>query len=379
MPITALIWTSLIVTLVYAIWILALLRGWIKLDKITVASPAKQPKVSLIVAFRNEEEHLPALLASIALQRYPNKFVELILVDDHSGDRSQQVIQEFTIKNPYFSIKLLQLPLDQNGKKAALQLAYQKANNPIILCTDADCMLPNNWLQISVNAFHHHQTQMILGGVKIANSKGFLQYFQSLELLSLIGSGAGAKGLGQVMMSNGANIGFRREILKKIETERLKPETPSGDDLFLTSEVKRIYGQKAIHFIKNAEHFVSTYAEEKFSDLINQRVRWVSKSSNYTDAFLLSTSIIVLLENLMLPVLLLTSFFFSPLWPFLLLFWLVKSLVDFLFLYHISHFVSQKQLLKAFSLMAILYPFFISYTAIVGQFASFQWKDRKYS
>ena len=343
MLMTAFIWAGIIITWIYAIWITALYWGWSKLENIATESIQNQTKISLIVAFRNEERHLPALLESIAHQKYPKELLEILLIDDHSGDRSQQVIQEFAIKNPYFSLKLMHLPLGKNGKKAALQLAFQNANNPIILCT-----------------FHNNNTRMILGGVKIANSDNFMQHFQSLELLSLIGSGAGAKGLGRAIMSNGANIGFRKKILERIQIDNLKLETPSGDDIFLMSEVKRIYGEESIRFIKNEEHFVSTYAENKFSDMINQRIRWVSKSSNYTDAFLLSTSVVVMLENLMLPILFISSFLFSPLWPLLLTFWLVKSLVDFLFLYYISHFVSQKHLLRHFPLMTLIYPFFIN-------------------
>ena len=179
-------------------------------------------------------------------------------------------------------------------------------------------------------------------------------------------------------MSNGANLAFRKEVLKKIDADKLQTHTASGDDMFLMLEVKRVFGPTSILFLKNENHFVSTPAVKTWKDLLEQRIRWVSKSNHYKDGFLLASSWIIFLQNLALVLILLASLFYTPLFHTLIYIWILKALIDFAFLQNICKFSSQKKLLKLYPLMALIYPFFISYTAIIGQFASFSWKGRKY-
>ena len=56
------------------------------------AIPTK--KISVIVAFKNEEHNLVALIQSIDAQNYPKECFEVILVDDDSNDRSVPVVRE---------------------------------------------------------------------------------------------------------------------------------------------------------------------------------------------------------------------------------------------------------------------------------------------
>jgi len=369
---------AVVISILYFIWIILLVWGWFQLDPTDKNRIIDNKRISIIIAFRNEEKNLPHLLKTIAQQQYPKELYELILVDDHSTDQSLRLAQNFKTEHPNLQINILTNDKSSFGKKAALYKAYQHAQYPIIMNTDADCLLPQNWLMLSNKAFENKKIMMITGGVKIEQSQNLFQRFQALELLSLIGSGAGAIGIQQAILSNGANMGFRKEILSRLSLENLQSKTPSGDDIFILLKIKKVFGSKSIRFVKNPKHFVSTKAENNIPALINQRLRWVSKSSNYSDVFLLSTSILVLLENLFAVILIFSAIFYASLWPVLLLFFIIKIIADIIFLYEISSFVSQKYLLKNFPLIAILYPFFISYTAIAGQFSSFTWKGRKY-
>ncbi len=56
-------------------------------------------RLAVVVAFLNEEEYLPTLLASIAGQtRQPD---ELLLVDDGSTDASHEIVEAFVAEHPY--------------------------------------------------------------------------------------------------------------------------------------------------------------------------------------------------------------------------------------------------------------------------------------
>ena len=335
-------------------------------------------KISVVIAIRNESKNLAALLDSLLKQEYSFNLFEIIFIDDHSEDNSEEIILKFQAKNPDINISYTKLEENFTGKKAALRKAYQLVKNDIILTSDGDTIVPPQWIKLTAEAFEQKEIKMLLGGVKILEQDSFVGSFQALELLSLIGSGAGAAKLKHPMMSNGANLAFRKEVLKKIDTEKLQANTASGDDMFLMLEVKRVFGSASILFLKNEEHFVSTPAVRTWKELLEQRIRWVSKSSHYQDNFLLASSWIVFLQNLALVMILFASFFYTPLIHTLIYIWILKALIDFAFLQNICKFSSQMKLLKLYPLMALIYPFFISYTAIIGQFASFSWKGRKY-
>ncbi|NOR87873.1 MAG: glycosyltransferase, partial [Bacteroidales bacterium] len=361
-------------------WIFLLNYGWVKTEISEIKQEISQKKASIIVAIRNEEENLPKLLSSLSHQDYPYEQFEIIIIDDHSDDGSEEIIKKF--QKDHLSLQLYYYSLanysEIQGKKSALQLGYKKANHSIILLTDGDCHIGANWIKLTLQAFEDPKVKMVLGGVKTVRPKNLVQKFQSLELLSLIASGAGSVGINLPIMSNGANLSFKKEILNKIEISQLKPELASGDDIFLMMETKKAFGADTIRFLKNPDHFVTTQAEKSWKGLINQRIRWVSKSSGYADYFLLLTSLVVLFQNLILLVLLIASCFYPPLGFTLLKIWVLKFVVDFIFLRKICAFTSRTKLLRYYPLLALIYPFFISYTAIVGQFAGFSWKGRKY-
>lgn len=86
--------------------VLAVLIGWNVLRLLVAASNLKaaiqlQPSdeahtgsVSVCIPARNEEKNLPLLLADLSLQR---KLPERVMVvDDHSEDRTAEVVQNFT-------------------------------------------------------------------------------------------------------------------------------------------------------------------------------------------------------------------------------------------------------------------------------------------
>lgn len=376
---TIITYISCITTIVYIVWISRFYLAWRRLKETTIVQSKSTESISIIIAIRNEAENIEKLLISLLKQNYPKDFFEIIIVDDHSNDNSREIIELFKQNHNSIKLSFYQLDKRENGKKAALRFAYKKATKDILLFTDGDCYAPPLWLQYTALAFRDKEIKMLLGGVKIGRTHKAFQNFQSLELLSLIGSGAGAAALQNPIMSNGANMAIRSSSLKDIKLKNTKIQIASGDDVFLMLEIKKTFGAKAIRFVKNPNHFIETIAENSWKELINQRLRWVSKSGAYTDPFLITTSVIILATNLSILILLIASFFFLTLWKVLFMVWGLKALVDYFFLRNITTYVSQSKLLRHYPLVATIYPFFIVFTALIGQFTSFHWKERKYT
>src|SRR5208337_1727743 len=114
------------------------LRGATTLRANQFASPLESsPKVSIIVAARNEEDALAAALESMLALDYPD--YEIILVDDGSRDRTGLIADEWAGKpSAKGRLKVVHnktLPADWSGKVHALHLAANTASGEWILAT----------------------------------------------------------------------------------------------------------------------------------------------------------------------------------------------------------------------------------------------------
>lgn len=91
------------------------------------------PKLSIVVPARNEAHNLRRLLPSLQVIRYPGP-VELIVVDDQSGDGTGAIARELGAS----VIRIDDLPLGWLGKPHASHLGAQAATGEWLLFTDAD-------------------------------------------------------------------------------------------------------------------------------------------------------------------------------------------------------------------------------------------------
>ena len=129
--------------LIAAFWIFYGLRiaygavrlPWVK--DFAGAGDAECPHISLLFAARDEEEKLPAALASFAVIDYPE--LEIIAVDDRSTDATARILDEFAARHPRFRVvHVADLPAGWLGKPHALQKAYEVASGEWLIFTDAD-------------------------------------------------------------------------------------------------------------------------------------------------------------------------------------------------------------------------------------------------
>ena len=129
--------------LIAAFWIFCGLRvafGAASLPEIKNTPAAEDsdcPAISLIFAGRDEEEKLPAALATLAAVDYPQ--LEMIGVDDRSQDATARILDEFAAAHSRFrAIHVSELPSGWLGKPHALQKGYESSRGKWLLFTDAD-------------------------------------------------------------------------------------------------------------------------------------------------------------------------------------------------------------------------------------------------
>ncbi len=352
----------------YSVLMYVLITGWHKLK--TNEKDSTNPfhvSISVIIAARNEEENIAKLLHLIANQTYSKKLFELIVVDDASEDNTSVIIQSFCQK--YENFKSVSFK-NHKGKKTAIDFAVKNAQGKLIVQTDADCIPQNTWLENIVKAYKEEQAQMLIAPV-LMNYTNVFEALQALDFLSLMASGMGTAGFGKPIMNNAANLIFEKQAYLKLHNPNFK-EILSGDDTFLLLNFKKNNNKIAV--LKSLSATVYTFPEKTFKNFILQRKRWASKSKYYRDKDIIFTALTVFFINLYLLFSLIAALFnLKVLFIFAFLF-LFKSLLDFVFMFSVTHFFKQPALLKYFLPVQIFNMFFIPYITFSSLFSSGKWK-----
>ena len=364
------IWISICAGILYLALITLFLAGWERLKIFTTETKNLQIRLSVIVPMRNEENNIRQLLSDLEQQTYPSKYIEVIVVDDHSEDRSCQEAAKFLSD----SIRLLSLPEHKSGKKAALLMGIENSHGEVIVTTDADCRVPQTWLSTIANYFEIHSPSLLLSPV-CGFTSSFFDEIQQLEIVSLQGSTAGSAGIHHPVMSNGANLAFPKNIFQEICHLYDEKKIRSGDDIFLLHELKLKYPKK-IHFLKSKQAKVYTKLAPDLLSFLRQRKRWTSKARFYTDFDTIITALIVFGINATLFSTILYGIFSGHFLPFFVLIF-IKSTIDFLFLFRITRFFDQTRLMWWFPIVQSFYFLYICFTVFLAFFSPVAWKERK--
>lgn len=108
------------------------------------------PMVSVCVPARDEERGIAACLESLLAQDYPR--FEVIAVNDHSSDRTGELIRELAEKDSrLIALDGKDLPQGWLGKPFALHQAFQKSKGDILLFTDADPVFKPHALSTAIS------------------------------------------------------------------------------------------------------------------------------------------------------------------------------------------------------------------------------------
>ena len=379
---------TLLLLLPYLFLILYYSRGWKSLPSyISKAIPDQEalPFVSIIIAARNEERDIASCIDSINQQTYPKNKFELIIVNDHSTDRTAEVIQSIANEN----LQLINLQeFTQNKrlnsyKKKSIETALKYAKGELIITTDADCIVPKKWIETIVSYYKERQLVFIAAPVVFARAgaqdsfgKKLLVIFQSLDFMTLQGI-TGASVSGKVHnMCNGANLAYTKDAFTRVNGFEGIDNIASGDDMLLMNKIQQRFPDK-IDFLKSKEAIVETNAEETLYGFINQRIRWASKSDQYADTKITSVLILVYFLNAWLLILGIISLFSIQLFYLFVCAILLKALIELTFMIPVAKFFDRQKLLWYF---IPAQPFHILYTVIagwLGKFGNYKWKGRR--
>ncbi|MBO2522317.1 MAG: hypothetical protein CW336_00430 [Bacteroidetes bacterium] len=329
-------------------------------------------KVSVLIAARNEGKNIEKLLQSLYNQTFAKENFEVIVVDDHSDDETSEIAERFKVSHPDMNLKLLKAT--GSGKKQAISQALHAAENELVMVTDADCELPEKWIEKMLAYYIAKDLKMLLGPVLLTPADTLFEKLQVLEHMSLIASTAGSAAIGMPVMCNGANMMYDRKSALTVEADRTDMKIASGDDMFLMEQFIARYGSHSIGFFLNREVIVKTATMPNLKAFFRQRTRWTSKTKAYTNWKIIATALSVFLFNLSIVFFFVAGFFMPVFWCFYVLYVILKTLIDYPILRRITHFMKQYKLLRWMFPLEFIYPFYVVFTAFAGVFSNVKWK-----
>lgn len=363
-----------ILLLLYAILILFYYFHWKRVPVFTLDNlSADRPKVSVVIAARNEEDNLPLLLEDLKNQTYPVELYEVIVVNDFSTDGTASIIEKFSNN---FRMLLPACSPEQSGKKKAIATGVQHASGELIAVTDADCRLEPHWLSYLAHFYFSTSASFIAAPVQYQHNHSLLEILQALDFMTLQGITAASVSSGYANMANGANLAYAKNAFITVNGFDGIDNVATGDDMLLMEKIWKLDAMK-VRYLKSKEAIVKTAPMHNWKDFLMQRRRWASKTFVYDDFKITATLALVYLVNLLFFLLIIAAVINSHFWTLLLIYLIIKTLIELPFISSVASFYNEQNLIKYFF---PLQPIHITYTVLVGllsQFGKYEWKGRR--
>lgn len=233
------------------------------------------PKVSVLIAARNEEKHLPSLLQSLAKLDYPTDQLEILIADDQSEDQTAKIVADWV--GNFKNRKLISISSDQrshfqkNGKANALAILSEQASGEFYFFTDADCEVPGNWIQEGINCFDK-KTGLVIGITQV-KSRNLFQKMQEIDWWNTLGIVKVATDFNLPTTGLGNNMVISREAYNECGGFEKIPFSLT-EDLEISKAISKL-GFKIKHQV--SENFLlKTKAEKDLTSLLKQRKRWMA-------------------------------------------------------------------------------------------------------
>lgn len=230
------------------------------------------PGISIIICAKNAKDSLESNLAFFLDQEYP-KF-ELIVVDDHSTDRSLELLEKYS--KTKLGLRYFCNAKAHSGKKEALILGIQNAQYEWIALSDADCRPCSKlWLNRMVEGVNS-QTDIVIGYAPYEHAAGFLNKLIRLETclnsITLFSAALCSK----AYTATGRNLLYRKSIFDRKLIDR--SFVGGDDDLLVNARAT----SNNVSICLESESFIYSKAKRTLKDYFLQKWRHYGVSVKYS-------------------------------------------------------------------------------------------------
>lgn len=373
-------WWVFIAIFLYVLVLLLYYYGEKKMPLFSLNEKDSTTTFSVVIPFRNEANNLPDLLETIRHLNYPKSLYEIFLVNDASEDNSVEIITAWINENSLqANVQLIDASRSTiSPKKDAISTAVSIASYDWILTTDADCELPGYLLQAYDAFIQEKQPDFVAGPVVYRGNESFLQQYQVLDGLSLQAITMGSFGWKKPILCNGANMAYKRTTFIELNGFSGNNHIASGDDIFMLEKVAQKY-PKQVGYLKSNDAIVSTKTQRDWGGVLNQRIRWASKTGKQKSLLPKLIALLVLYTNLIVlvtPIVFITK----PLQygGIAIIAVLIKFSIDYFIIHNCAGVLKVKVPFFHFLVSFCVYPI-IFLVVLMGSFLhKYQWKGRSF-
>lgn len=214
-------------------------------------------KFSILVPAYNEEQSIASCLNSLISVVYDDK--EIIVIDDASTDRTVQAIEKLLYKG------VVLVRREKNGgRAAALNSGLQRAAGDVIITTDADTVVPSDWLQKFASCFEQQGVVAVGGAYQAYNKDKSLA--NATSILDQILNGVFRKSLVPNKLS-GVNSAILRKAL--LDLGGFNENSWWSEDSELGWKLKKIG-----RVIYDSGNVVNTQYPETWQDIWKRKFYW---------------------------------------------------------------------------------------------------------
>ena len=325
------------------------------------------PKISIFIAARNEENNILDLLHSLEKLTYPKEQLQILIGNDGSTDRTEEIIREFIIKKSkrrtaHYQIFNIEKQVGElKGKANVLAQLAHFATGKYFFFTDADVEVPAQWIE------EMPKINGVVTGITLVKNSYWFEACQAIEWF------------------------FALYLMKRMTDFKL-PSTGMGNNMMVSAEAYwAVGGYEKIGFsivedyalykaVVNAGfEFRQEYKPSLMTvtkpppNYFEQRKRWVTGG-------IASKSILIIpafIQGLALPILLIISLLN---WKTSALILLFNLLINFFYGFRIFKKVGQIRLLKYIPVYT-LYMYVFWFLQLVAYFlpTKLVWKGRRYN
>lgn len=361
-----------LITILYFLTHLYLYSGFRKSLSLKKSPAINLPKVSVIVAGRNEEHNIGSCINSLLNLNYPNELIEIILVNDDSSDRTLEIMTELSKDNPVFKVINSTKSNTSNlkGKANAINSAIEICTGEIIVSTDADCEVPPGWIHETV-LYYSHNTAMVCGFTLIDFKPTLFAKLQCMDWMYLLTLASSSAGLKMILSCLGNNLSYtKKAYLNTGGYESI--DFSVTEDLALMRNIDRNKNYE-IRFPADNTCLVKTPACKNLSELFNQKRRWFRGGTGIN-----LLGYIIGFELYTVNFFYIFGFLFVNFYLYLILI-LIKTISELILLSNTFRIFEIKNLYKyypLFSLYFALYGLALPLSFLFGR--KINWKGRKY-
>jgi len=235
------------------------------------------PFFTTIIPAYNEEHSIVETIQSVVHLDYPKEKMEVIIVNDGSTDRTQEVVEQY-IREIHSDVKITLINQENQGKGKAMNRALFQAKGEYFACLDADSSVHANALQEMLPYFADQEVAAVCPLLKVKKPKNLLQKVQWYEyVINMFYKHLNAK-IDCVHVTPGPFSIYRTKIIQDLGGY---DEHNITEDLEIAIRLQK----HQYKIIQTFDAIVETTAPETWKELFNQRIRWYKGSVENSIAY----------------------------------------------------------------------------------------------